>query len=309
MRKKTLQFLMGISMSAMLIGGAVPAMAEEEMQLVEQAVEEVAPDAAEAPAEEVAEQETQATAEQVLVEAQQTEAAAQVETETEASDFIEGSALLSDYDYEFGKLTEEGWESSFLDMKFTPAKEMKMDLEDNEKLKEYHVRNGEDKQISCNEMVAKDDKSGYVQLMVEVNPNNESAEDILARFAEIEGLELVSKTKDIEIAGKNFKTCTGIKDKERYMIGATSDVENLAVAIKVKYKNSDARDEFLGCFDTLTVKEEETEVETEAVSEVEETETEAVSEAEEKGLKINRKPKNFEAAEMITEAESEPLSE
>lgn len=294
MKKKTLQFLMGITMTATLFAGAVPAMAEESL-----AVE--------------TELTTEAITEQSGIEVtdtaeEATEAVAEEETETEASDFIEGSALLSDYDYKAGELTEESWKSEFLDMQYEPGDSITMDVEDNEKLKEYHLRNGEDKQISNNEMIAKDEDDGYVQIMVIVNPNDESEEDVLGRFAEEESLELVSKAKEMEIAGKTFSTCTGIKDKERFLVGVSTDMDNLAIAIKVKYKNSDARDIILDGFSTISApetEEEETEAETEpaseAVSEGDETEAET-----EEG--VTRRPSNFDISEIITEARTEAES-
>ena len=294
MKKKTLQFLMGITMTATLFAGAVPAMAEESL-----AVE--------------TELTTEAITEQSGIEVtdtaeETTEAVAEEETETEASDFIEGSALLSDYDYKAGELTEKSWKSEFLDMQYEPGDSITMDVEDNEKLKEYHLRNGEDKQISNNEMIAKDEDDGYVQIMVIVNPNDESEEDILGRFAEEESLELVSKAKEMEIAGKTFSTCTGIKDKERFLVGVSTDMDNLAIAIKVKYKNSDARDIILDGFSTISASKPKKRrqrlrpnLRSEAVSEGDETEAET-----EEG--VTRRPSNFDISEIITEARTEAES-
>ena len=273
MKRKLVQLLIGAAMTAAVAGAQMPAMAEET----------------------AAETETIETVETV---AEETTEAAETETETETEtedDFIEGSALLGDYDYEAGKLDEEGWESAFLNMKFVPAKGMKMALSENKQLGEYYLRHGEDKLVANSEMVVKDEDDGYLQMTVEVNPNGEEAEDVLARFAELEELELVSKAKETEVAGKIFKTCTGIFEREKYMIGVCTDMDDVAIAIKIKYKDTDARKALLNCFEELEPAEEETETESE-------TATEAIEETEKVGVKLVT-PGEFEDEELIGETE------
>lgn len=290
MKRKLVTLLIGASAIA-AVTGATAAFAEEvvETEYVEATVEEI----------------------QTEVQAIETEAVAAVEseseTETEADDFIEGSALLSDYGYEAGTIDEKGWESKYLNLKFTPEKKMSMAVEDNKKLEEYYHRHGEDKIVANGEMVAKDEDDGYIQLTVEVNPNDESAEDILSRFAELEELELVSKAKDTEVAELNFKTCTGIYEKEKYMIGVCTDEENLALAFKIKYKDTDARKAFLACFEPVEATEEEeseSEAEVKADKKTAEAETEkAESKKTDKESLSLLTPNEFEDEELITEKE------
>ena len=272
MKKKAVQFLLGVGMSLAVMGGSVVSFAAEE------ASTEVA---------------TEATTEVATETA--TEAATETETETEtnaASDFVEGSAVLSDYAYIAGTLTDDGWKSEFLNMEYIPGKDISMSAEDNNKLEEYYGRNGEDKKVANNEMVAVDKNGGYMQLMAEVNPNHESAEDILARFKENESLDLSGDSKETEIAGKTFLTSTGVSNKERYMVGVCTDQDNIVLAIKVKYKDAAARKAFLEGFASA---EKETELESE-------TETEAVSNEEEVTL-----PEEFENAEVITEVPADAV--
>lgn len=280
MKRKLVQLLIGTAMTAAVAGAQMPVMAEETAVQTE-AAETVA-----------AEEATEAATE-----------AAEIETETETEsetedDFIEGSALLEDCGYEAGKIDEEGWESKFLNMKFVPEKGMKMALSENEQLGEYYGRHGEDKHVANSEMVAKDGDDGYLQMTVEVNPNEEEAEDILARFAELEELELVSKAKETEVAGKIFKTCTGIFEREKYMIGVCTDMDDVAIAFKIKYKDTDARKALLNCFEELEPEEEETETETET-----EEASEAIEETEKVGVKLVT-PSEFEDEELIGETEA-----
>ena len=195
------------------------------------------------------------------------------EVEEETEDFVEGSALLSDYNYEAGTLTDKGWESKFLNLKFTPAAGITMGLSENAEIAKYHERNGKDKQVAINEMVALDDKEGYVQIMAEVNPNRESAEDILKTFIELEKLELPSKTREMEIGGKKFLACAGVIDKQRFMLGVCTEMPELALVIKSRFTSATARSEMLACFEPVVVEEEETEM-AEAIDVEEESETE-----------------------------------
>lgn len=290
MKRKIVQLLIGASVTAAVAGAQVPAALAEEAQ-PETAVEIVVET-------EAAEAETEAAE----------EAETETETETEEDDFIEGSALLSECGYEAGEIDEDGWESRFLNMKFTPAKGITMGIDENEQMSEYYLRHGEDRVVANSEMVAKDSDGGYVQMTVEVNPNGESAEDILERFAEIEELELVSKAKDTEIAGKNFRTCTGIFEKEKYMIGACTDQDDIVIAVKIKYQDTDARKAMLKCFEAIET-EEETEEETGEAEEM----TESVELEQTGSLAGNAKrdsqgginlltPEEFEEEELISEA-------
>lgn len=226
MKKKVLQLLVGITISASVMGGCIgadrPAMAAEEKEVVTEV--------------------STVTATEEIMEA---------EKETGTSDFVEGSAVLQDYDYKKGELTENGWESTFLGMKYEASKDISMGIKENEKISEYHARNGEEKKVADSEMVALDKEEGYIQIMAEVNPNNESAEDILGRFTENEKLDLVSKTKEMEIGGKAFQTCTGIFEKEKYIIGVSTDTEDIVIAIKAKYKDTAARKTLLERFAAL----------------------------------------------------------
>ena len=166
-------------------------------------------------------------------------------------------------------------------MEYTPEKKVSMGIDENTKLDEYYGRNGEDKKVANSEMVALDEAGGYVQVTAEVNPNHESAEDILSRFKENEKLDLTGKNKEMKIAGKTFLTVSGVVDKERYLIGVSTDQENIVLAIKVKYKDTSARKNLLKGFSSI--KDEETENLTESNAETE-------------------LPDEFAEAEEITEA-------
>ena len=139
--------------------------------------------------------------------------------------------------------------------------------------------------------MAKDSNGGYIQVTVEVNPNAEAAEDILGRFTELEKLELVSKVKDTEIGGLNFKTCTGIFEKEKYMIGVSTDRDDVVIAFKIKYKETESRKAILEGFHSLEVAEE-------IVESTEFADTEFVSE---EAVSVDL-PEEFDDAEEITEA-------
>ena len=167
MRKKAVQLMLGLGMSLALMGTTVPCFAAEET---------------------AAERETEA----------------QTETESE-SDFVEGSAVLTDYSYVKGEMTKDGWKSDFLKMEYVPADKVSMGVDENAKMEEYYGRNGDDKKVADSEMVALDSDGGYVQMTAEVNPNHESEEDILARFKENEKLDLTGKNKELKIAGKTFR--------------------------------------------------------------------------------------------------------
>lgn len=182
-------------------------------------------------------------------ETEQDTAKGQVNEDESLTDgFQEGSAILSDYAFEAGYITAEGWISSYLNMKYAPGSGIHMGVEENETIEEYHLRNGEDKQVAHNEMVAVNEDGGYVQIMVEVNPNDEKEEDIISRFAVNEGLELLSETKVVEVAGRSFLTCTGVKNKEKVMIGVCTEPEDVVIALKVKYENTTARINLLNGF-------------------------------------------------------------
>lgn len=266
MRRKAVQVMLGISMCLAVAAPSSFVYAESET------------------VEETAAEETQETTDGET----ESESASEEETEAESeSDFIEGSAVLTDYGYEEGKLTEDGWKSSFLMMEYVPENGITMAIEDNDKLDEYYQRNGEDKMVANNEMVAMDEDGGYVQLMAEVNPNHESEEDILESFKENEGLDLSGKAKEMKIGGKTFLTSTGVIDKERYLLGVSTDQDDIALALKVKFKDSDARKAMTGCFseikeETDTAEEtEETDASETDAAETDEVETESETETAE----------------------------
>ncbi len=263
----------------------------------------------EAPESEAAEEAETEAAEAAETEAADVEEEAESESETEG-DFVEGSAVLSDYDYKHGELTEEGWSNEFLNMIYMPGRNISMGTAENDQLASYYERNGEDKQVAANEMVAVDDKEGYVQLMVEVNPNHEDAEDILGRFSENEKLTLASDQSEMEIAGKTFLTCTGVVDKDRFLLGVCTDEDDFVIAVKVKYANTVARRALLDGFDVAEeIEAAETEAETEVKTdeEAEEAATESIleeaaeSETEE-GLIM---PAEFEDGEIFEADETE----
>ena len=202
------------------------------------------------------------------------------ESETESdSDFVEGSAVLADYDYKAGEMTDSGWANNILKMAFTPADGITLDEEENDKLNEYYERNGEDKQVAVNEFVATSEEGDFIQMMVEVNPNRESAEDILNNFMEEENLELPGKVRETEIAGKQFRTCSGVIDKEKFYLAVSTESPDVAIAMKIKYTDTDARKAFTDCFTEL---KDEEEAETDSAEEdAEETDENAEESAEE----------------------------
>lgn len=240
MRKKAVKAMLGLCMAVTVISSSVPCFAE---------------DAAQA--------ETQMDVSETVPE----------ETVEESeSDFIEGSALLSDYGYEKGTITEAGWMSSFLNMQYVPKDGITMAITENEKLAEYYGRNGEDKKVADSEMAAMDKDGGYIQMSVEVNPNHESAADILAKFKTEEKLELNGKDKEMKLAGKTFLTVSGVIDKERYLLAVCTDQDNVVLAMKVKYKDSSARKDLMNGYAEL---DETGETVPENVVETEAAETES----------------------------------
>lgn len=124
-------------------------------------------------------------------------------------------------------------------------------------------------------------------MTAEVNPNHESEEDILARFKENEKLDLTGKNKELKIAGKTFLTVSGVIDKERYLLGVSTDQDNIVLAVKVKFKDTDARKTLLKGFAEIK----------------DEAETEAVTKSE------TELPEEFAESEEITEAETEVTAE
>lgn len=252
-----------------------------------------------------AEEETEAQTEA------ETEAETETETETEEAETEEiDIASLADFNYEKGTMDDDGWESAFLGMEYKPGKGISMDADENDQLDTYYSRNGEDSQVAYNEMVAMDEDGGYVQLMAEVNPNHEEAPDILGRFTEQEGLLLVSKTDKKDIAGKEFLTCTGVIEKERYLLGVSTDSKDIVLALKVKYEDSAARTALLEGFKATEDADAEAEADAaagtaETVAETEAAETEeAGTEAAETESQLSL-PDDFKDAEVITEAETE----
>ena len=123
MKRKMVMFLVGASVAASVFGTQLAAYAAD----VE--TEAVTETAAEATADQDGNVETEAAAE--------TEAGTEAEIE---DDFIEGSALLTDYAYEAGELTKDGWKSEFLGLEYIPEEGISMSLDDQEKLGEYYKR-------------------------------------------------------------------------------------------------------------------------------------------------------------------------
>lgn len=259
MRKKAVQLMLGLGMSLALMGTTVPCFAAEE---------------------------TAAESETETVEETAPETEVQTETESE-SDFVEGSAVLTDYSYVKGEMTKDGWKSDFLKMEYVPADKVTMGVDENAKMEEYYGRNGDDKKVADSEMVALDSDGGYVQMTAEVNPNHESEEDILARFKENEKLDLTGKNKELKIAGKTFLTVSGVIDKERFLLGVSTDQDNIVLAVKVKFKDTDDRKTLLKGFAEIK----------------DEAETEAVTKSE------TELPEEFAESEEITEAETEVTAE
>lgn len=199
------------------------------------AAEEVVPDAAI----EMTEAESEAAVE-TEADLMDVDEVTEEESESEAP---EDDALLnqhlSDVGYEPGVLEEDGWESTFLNMAFIPGNGVVMGVEENKVLQEYHNRNGEENAVAASEVVAyTDDQKSYVQLMVEVNPNAESDEDILKALAANESLKDTTELRTVEIGGKNFISTTGTVGEDHYFLAVTTDQDGVAVAIKLKYVNA-----------------------------------------------------------------------
>ena len=169
-------------------------------------------------------------------------------------EFIEGSAVLADYGYIPGSMSETTWTNDKLKLTYIPVEGVDMGISQNEELNEYYTRHGEEKQVANSEFIALGENGDYLQMMVEVNPNKEDAKQILENFKKIEKLELAGKTKDLEIAGKKFQTCTGIIEKEKVMLGVCTEEEGLVLAVKVKYTDSNARKNLLKGF--MEIKED-----------------------------------------------------
>ena len=124
MKKRAVQLLLGFGMSLAVIGTAVPCFAAEETAT-----------------------ESETAAETVAESESETE----TETETE-SDFVEGSAILSDYSYIKGDLTKDGWKSDFLKIEYVPEEKVTMGIDENAKMEEYYGRNGDDKKVADSEI-------------------------------------------------------------------------------------------------------------------------------------------------------------
>ena len=225
MKKK--QFIAAASvMAAIALASPAVFAAEENAQATEEAAEVVAiGDEAET---ETVEETTEAT-----------DDTSEEETEAETEE-VEAAALLNqhlaDISYEKGVLTEDGWESPYLNMRYVPGDGVLMGVNENETLQEYHDRNGEENAVAINELVAyTEDEESYVQMMVEVNPNKETDEDILERFTANEALEDTTDVRSMEIAGKEFASTTGELDGDRYFLAVSTDQDGVAIAIKMKY--------------------------------------------------------------------------
>ena len=89
---------------------------------------------------------------------------------------------------------------------------------------------------------------------------------------------------------KNSKSLvrhSGVIDKERYLLGVSTDQDNIVLAVKVKFKDTDARKVLLKGFAEIK----------------DEAETEAVTKSE------TELPEEFAESEEITEAETEVTAE
>ena len=265
-----------------------------------------------------------AYAEEVTTEAA-TEVAAETETDAVAEDTadnaletsaedtvektIEEDALtnqhLADISYEKGALSEEGWESKFLNMKFMPAEGIVMGMEENDTLQEYHNRNGEENAVAASEMVAvTEDGKSFVQVMVEVNPNKEEAEDILDRFTKNEKLEDPTEVRSVSIADKKFVSTTGELDGDHYFLAVSTDQDGVAIAIKMKYANAMKKRAFTKGFEIL---EEEAGLVEEAAEEGTENESEeGVTLDEKEAVQL---PAEFEAMQDEVQTETEEAAE
>lgn len=156
-------------------------------------------------------------------------------------DFVEGSSILQDYGYEKGELKKSGWKSTFLDMAYIPEDDIKMGLEQDGKLMEYYERNGTDRMVASSEMVALGKNGSYIQLMTEVNPNEESASDILGRFVNDEELEKTTKPKMRKIAGKEFLVCRGKQSDMKCTLGVSTDKKGVVIAFKTAYGSKEEK--------------------------------------------------------------------
>lgn len=168
-----------------------------------------------------------------------------------AEDFVDGSAVLMDYGYKKGYLSENGWESRFLNLAYTPDDSISMGLEQDEELMEYYERNGTGRMIASSEMVALGEKGSYLQLMAEVNPNDEAAKDILGRFVEDEKLEHVTKPKERKFAGRQFLVCRGTYLGKNYMLGVSTGKNHIVTAFKTAYGSKEERKLLLKGFEKI----------------------------------------------------------
>lgn len=207
---------------------------------------------------------------------EESEAAADeiVETESpeEESTEIEEAAVLNqhlgDITYEKGELNESGWKSEYLNMQFVPGEGILMGVSENETLQKYHNRNGEENAVAINELVAyTEDKQSFVQLMVEVNPNAETNEDILTRLAANEKLEDMTDMRIVEIGGKEFLSTTGELEDDHYFLAVSTEQDGVAIAIKMKYANAMRKRVLINSFETVEEAEEATEEASEATTE------------------------------------------
>ena len=245
MKKKTITMMLGL----MLCGAAAAAATAEEAEEVMTEAETVEEEAVtgEAP-----DTDTEVSVEDSGELSQSTETEAQTEEQTEKSDFVEGSVTLDELGYKKGTLTADGWSDEYISLAYVPGEGISMGVDQNAVLNTYYERNGADRMVACSELVALADDGSYLQLMAESNPNNDDVEDILDRLAKTEELELVSSYKTTALGSLEFTTCTGLYEKEKYMVGAYTDGNGLAVAFKIRYSEADARQALLDGFQELT---------------------------------------------------------
>ena len=253
MKSKTLKLLLGLTVGAMLTSPAsIVTMASET-----EVVEETAAEDQVSPGAEVVEETSEETDPSAEADVETPSEEEQQEAEESESDFQEGSAVLSDYDYEAGEMNEDGWESKMLNMKYDPESGITTSAKDKENFDKYYERNGKDKQVAASELVVLNEDGGFMQMSIEVNPNRETSEDVLNRFSEEEGLDLASKPREITVADKTFLSISGVVGKEKYLLAVSTDEDDYVLAIMMKYSKSSERKAFLAGFDVLEEEEAE----------------------------------------------------
>ena len=177
-------------------------------------------------------------------------------------------AVLENYSYKQGTFSAEAWNSDFLQMRYIAPQGYEISADFQDKMQEYYLRNGSEEQIASNEMVVLGPDGDYMQMMVETNPNAESAYDILNQFAKKENFSIstISNTSTEEridenhimkknISGKELNYCVGNIDGEAYLLGICVNGSDPIIAIKVKSESVDGRENILSGFQEYTAQE------------------------------------------------------